>query len=49
MSEKQKREAHFLVNLTEKEAEKIITLARKERRKPSEWLYYLISDTLSTK
>lgn len=49
MTENEKREAHFTINLTEQEAQKIINLAKKDRRKPSEWLYYLISDTLATK
>lgn len=41
------RTAHFTINLTEKEAQKIIKLAKKERRKTSEFIYLLLADLLA--
>ena len=45
----EKRDKVYTINLTEKEAEKIEKLAQKERRKPREFIYLLLSDLLATK
>lgn len=41
------RSKSYTINITEKEAEKIEKLATKERRKPREFLYLIISDQLA--
>jgi len=40
------RNKQYTINLTEKEAEKVEALAKKERRKPREFIYILVSDCL---
>jgi len=43
------RNKQYTINLTEKEAQKIEKLAQKERRKPREFIYLLVSDLLAQK
>lgn len=45
----EKRDRAYTINLTEGEAEKIEKLAQKERRKPREFIYLLISDLFADK
>lgn len=47
MKTTEKRGKQFNILLTDKEAEKLATLCEKTRRKPSELLYILCSETLA--
>lgn len=43
-----KRDKQFILNLTEEEAEQIIKLSKRAKRKPSEFIYLLVSEVLET-
>lgn len=45
----EKRDKVYTINLTEREAQKIEKLAEKERRKPRELIYLMLSDLLANK